>query len=354
MPGLLQFQADHPPPASASNNVEDRVLWLPSRIPAGDRAKICATGLPDIERRMRFAQLTDSLEALRQILKIKSRMIQFKNKNLRGQRDGTRSMAVIDRVHERARAAAAKYRAARIAHLELAGVGDWERTYRVLNDADIRGFQDAARLRPRKGRLGTLEDDQVGVPQQVEEEPDLVLFNEVRTQRDGTGETRRVASWIWTVDNSEGPEDHQDDVYRSEWAKTRARTHRAKEEVMLLKEEMRRTLAFLEHKAKWWRGRPILQHLGSMPKDIAEGLSAYASSQAELQERMAVHFRDMWKAPLDPKNEDDLGNMEGDDEDEGNEDDEDDGSGGDDENDDEGCEEGNRHTVSDGDDDEDA
>lgn len=242
-------------------------------------------------------------------------MIQFKNKHLRGQREGTRSTAVIDRVHERARAAAPKYRAARVAHLELAGVGDWEVEYRVLNDADIRGFQDAARLQPRKGRLGTLEDDQVAAPpSQPEEEPELVLFNEVRTQRDGTGETRKTVSWIWTAGNSQGPDDHSDDIYRSEWAKTRARAHRAKEEVMLLKEEMRRTLAFLEHRANWWRNRPIKSQV-NLSKDMAEALSAYSLSQADLQDKLAAHFRKLWKAPLDSKNDDNDWEM-GEDEDE--------------------------------------
>jgi len=77
-------------------------------------------------------------------------MIQFKNKNLRGQRAGTRSRAVIDRVHERARVAADKYRIARRAKLALSGTGDWEKTLRLLEDGDVRSYQDPDRLKPRQ------------------------------------------------------------------------------------------------------------------------------------------------------------------------------------------------------------
>ena len=39
---------------------------------------------------------------------------------------------------------------------------------------------------------------------------------------------------------------------KTEYAKSRARVNRWKEEVLLVKEEMRRTVAFLLWKAKWW------------------------------------------------------------------------------------------------------
>jgi len=81
-------------------------------------------------------------------------MVAFKNKNIRGQRDGTRSRTVIDRVHERARVAAERYRVARRAKLALAGSGNWEETLRVLNDGDIQSYQDPKRLRVWAGRRG--------------------------------------------------------------------------------------------------------------------------------------------------------------------------------------------------------
>lgn len=119
MPGLLQYRAsaadepDASTSASASaQHPENFALWLPSMIPATDRARVCIADLPDIEEQLRTAQCYDALENVRHILKVKSRMVHFKNKNIRGQREGTRSRTVIDCMHNRAKAAAVKYRAA--------------------------------------------------------------------------------------------------------------------------------------------------------------------------------------------------------------------------------------------------
>ena len=81
----------------------------------------------------------------------------------------------------------------------------------------------------------------------------MSLFNELRSRRDGTGETRRMLSWIWTTKTQGETEDETDEILRTEWAKSRARTIRCKEEVMLLKEEMRRVTEFLGWKSQWWR-----------------------------------------------------------------------------------------------------
>jgi len=231
MPGLLQYQVDlarRQPPAPVSGHLEDAELWLPSQVATDARAVVCQEGLSEMEDKLRTAQCEDALEAVRHILKIKTRMIAFKNRNIRGQRQGTRSRAVIDRVHERARMAAGKYRAARIAKLGLVGPGDWERALQVLHDSDITGFQDVNRLRPRQPRQGVLEDEFVEQAAETHMEievegPDTLLFPDIRTRRDGTGETRRVLSWIWSAKRVGEGEDDDDDILRVEWSKSRAR-----------------------------------------------------------------------------------------------------------------------------------
>ncbi|KAH9478965.1 hypothetical protein JR316_0009428 [Psilocybe cubensis] len=299
MPGIIQYKADHPI-HEASTHAEDLQLWLPSTIPEPHRSEISAHNLPNIERQLREAQLTDSLNAIRQILKVKARMIAFKNKNIRGQRGGTRSTAVIDRVHERARFAADKYRKGREAHLALAGPGDWEKTFRKLDDKDIRSYQDPDRLRPRVGRRGTLEDEQVAAGENAPtEEGDLFLFNEERTLHQGSGQTRRTLSWIWTVvtptsssaaemigadGTSAAPDEDRADILRVEWSKSRARMQRAREEVLLLKEEMRR--------------RQRIKAISTGKKDVLEAISAYALSQAALQDSLADHFSTLWRTSL--------------------------------------------------------
>ncbi|KAF9472822.1 hypothetical protein BDN70DRAFT_818093, partial [Pholiota conissans] len=298
VPGLLQYHTDHPPSERKSSHPEDAPLWLPSRIDQPHRSKIFVAGLAAIEERMRDAQLPDSLENIKKILKIKSRLIAFKNKNIRGQRGGTRSREVIDRVHDRARYSAEKYRDARLAKYALAGPGEWEKAFRVLEDSDIRGYQDPNRLRQRVGRRGVLEDDQLDKLQdpttKVAEE--FTLFNEIRKRRDGTGETHRTLSWIWLTTLSANSEDEKDDILRSEWARSRARAMRGREEVMLLKEEMRRVLSFLRWKADWWRDR---EHANpGVTKDLGEALASYTRRQAALQDTLAARFQSLWKASL--------------------------------------------------------
>ena len=194
MPGLLQYRhtlesSPQSTPTPATDHPEDAVIWLPSRIPKNLRARVCTVGLAEIEEKIRTAHCHDSLDAVRRVLNIKSRMVAFKNKNVRGQRDGLRSRTIIDRVHERARVAAERYWSARRGLLALAGPGDWEKTLRVLNDGDIRGYQDPERLRVRPGRKGTLEDGQVAAAQAVEED---------RTEEDnGMSDDVEESTSIW-------------------------------------------------------------------------------------------------------------------------------------------------------------
>lgn len=77
-----------------------------------------------------------------------------------------------------------------------------------------------------------------------------------------------------------------------EWAKSLARAERWEEEVLLLREEMRRVLVYLDHKAEWWKVQ------GSSRKDcepvLESGLRAYAAKQATVCVRLAEDFAAMW------------------------------------------------------------
>lgn len=259
MPGLLQIQTNlgHNPTAlwSSSPNPEDIDLWLPSAISSVQRKAACVSGLPEMELRLRTAQCSSSLQGLRQALRVKTRMVYFKNKNVRGQQEGTRSRAIIDRVHLRAIRFVQKYRVAREAKLTLEGPGDWERTYCELRNEDIRGFATA---KPKKNiaRRGIWEDghappipDPMDIDEESDEtdeesEPDLNAATEGvpttrKKRKKGTGETRKELSWIWQTTPLSLDATEDDDILRAEWARSRARVRRASEEVMLLREEMR-------------------------------------------------------------------------------------------------------------------
>ena len=186
----LRAEGFKPPPMSSHPEHYD--LWLPSSLSPSVRTSICSPRLITIEERLRTAQCSDALENLRHVLRVKSRMVLFKNKNVRGQREGTRSRSVIDRVHSRARASASKYRLARAAKLALSGPGAWESTLRVLLDSDIRAYSDPDKLRPSMGRRGTVEDECRGLEVLGTAIPEIDLCPEVRGRRDGTVERCRV------------------------------------------------------------------------------------------------------------------------------------------------------------------
>ena len=83
---------------------------------------------------------------------------------------------------------------------------------------------------------------------------------------------------------------------RVEWTKARSRCHRWREEILLLPEEMRRTIAYHRRKAQWWRERANLR-LDTSPA-LREGLSAYANRQASIRNALADRAEVMWTRTL--------------------------------------------------------
>ncbi|KAK0458213.1 uncharacterized protein EV420DRAFT_1479955 [Desarmillaria tabescens] len=86
-------------------------------------------------------------------------------------------------------------------------------------------------------------------------EPGVDLYQDSREKRDGTGQTWHTLSWIWTttkINLADGADENNDEVLYLEWCHSHARAYQAREEVLLLWEEMRRTLKFLEWRGEWW------------------------------------------------------------------------------------------------------
>lgn len=327
MPGLLQIQTDlklNPAALWSSNpNPEDVELWLPSSVPTNRQQIACTESLLKMELRLRTAQCSSSLQGLRQTLRVKTRMVYFKNKNIRGQQEGTRSRAIIDRVHKRAICFVQKYRAAQRAKFILEGSGDWENIYRELRNEDVRGFS-SGKPKKKPNRRGIWEDgygpsslesaaadvddentadssDEDNGADDDESDPDLNDGMEAGPQpkkkrKKGTGETRKELSWIWRTSPLSLGSEENDDILCSEWARSRARVRRSKEEVSLVLEEMRRVLKFLEWKAAQWDSRQETARLVS--RELNEGIIAYAAEQAALQRIFLALFKVLWKTPL--------------------------------------------------------
>ena len=80
---------------------------------------------------------------------------------------------------------------------------------------------------------------------------------------------------------------------RIEWAKSHARTQRWSEEMVLVIEEMRWVIQYLDWKALWWHSQGTVRSSTARP-DILSGLIAYTECQADLMVNLAKSFASLW------------------------------------------------------------
>ncbi|KAE9386314.1 hypothetical protein BT96DRAFT_1086087 [Gymnopus androsaceus JB14] len=153
MPGLVQYLTDLDEDLSLGKDdqPENTKLWLPSLIPVDMHRNVCCDDVDQIEERLRMARAYDVLDSVRHMLRVKTKMIQFKNKNVRGQRMSGKSREVIDRVHDRVKGFFEKYRRSRRGLLLLVGLGNWEKELQVMEQKDVRSYVDPA---PKKRGQG--------------------------------------------------------------------------------------------------------------------------------------------------------------------------------------------------------
>jgi len=268
MPGVLGASVSRP---SARGKAELIKLWLPSHLDAAERDSLCLGGVIAGERELRFGQLHDALDELRRARRIRRGLIIFHKVQLtgEGQKTQTKSRTVVHTIQERINRSVQRYRAARDALLQLDPSGSWRDLYPTLEDRDNRG--------PGK-------------------EPE-----EVRTS-DG----QYAPSWIWLsnpnaatggpTQSAISPDEVNEDM-RVEWAQCVARADRWEEEVILLQEEMRRVVHFLEWKSKNWVSRADAR-AGAVTPAVHSGLSAYAHKQASIFRNLAVRFCRRWHSKL--------------------------------------------------------
>ncbi|KAL1940996.1 hypothetical protein VTO73DRAFT_7632 [Trametes versicolor] len=247
-------------------NPEDLVLWLPSAIPSSLRIGDFTQRLSDFERRLRLAQIEDSLSTIRRVRRMLKGISEFKRLHISGtgNRANMRSRTLYSKFVQKQACAVAQYRSAYRALSNLDPNGPWRNDFRELLDSHLTG-------------------------------PGI--------SEEGPGEGSREISWIWLVQRPESVEDPDEarqynDSMRAEWARTRARAERWEEEVELLVEEMRRVLAFLEHEADWWTSivdrRAKFPLRVPTPFDIIDGVRAYAHRQAATRRSLVAKFARLW------------------------------------------------------------
>ncbi|KAN0105342.1 hypothetical protein V8E52_011131 [Russula decolorans] len=261
-------ESSHPQTMPVGHLPETMPLTLPSALPAS----LQNSGpfkLAQIELRFRLAHTEDSLSELRRLLRITMGLRDYKVKQIGpSQRAGTRARNLINRFKDKLSRCAERYRAARNALLALDPMGEWGK------------------------RLQELKNEHIRAP----------------GRSDGESEGFRQVSWIWMVARRctpgqvSSPQQLQPLSLRCEWVKSKARADRWNEEVQLVKEEMRRVLAFLEWKAVWWTEEGGGK-LGVTP-DIADGIRAYAAKQASINRKLAQSFEMHWKSGVKTQDRD--------------------------------------------------
>jgi len=237
-------------------------LWLPSQLDAEDRDMICVGGVANSEKELRFAQLEDALDDLRRVRRIRYGLITFYKVQLagEGQKTQTQSQSVMRTIQERIDKIVRRYRVARGALLCLDLGQDWQNLYLPLTDNDNRG--------PGK---------------EPEEKPGS----------DG----RFAPSWIWRSSTTAISPDEINEDMRVEWAQCMARADRWEEEVILLQEEMRRAVIFLEWRSSDWFTKVDLR-MGTVTPVVHAGLAAYARKQGSVFHNLAVQFSQRWRSAL--------------------------------------------------------
>ncbi|RDX40319.1 hypothetical protein OH76DRAFT_1459536 [Lentinus brumalis] len=257
MPRAIMLLEADPACRTDIERIEEVRLGLPSEISSSRRDAVCTPRLQEIEARLREGQCRDALQNVRNKLHTLSHLYLYKKTHVRHQGASTRARSEISAQDVRKGRAVAKYRRARRAKLALSGRGAWEVELRVLEDEDVRGIHDddpaTAKKRKRHGEQLT------------------------------PAEGRRILSWIWRSGDVEDAGESGESL-RVEWLKARARTMRWREEIRLLREEMRRVLGFHLYTENEWLARA--QSVHSDDSALREGLIAYALKQARIRRRM--------------------------------------------------------------------
>lgn len=192
MPAAIVMSTEHesdqrelPEAKRDSIEPEHQELWLLSALPSAQRTHNCNKVLVDIEIRLREAQCHDILEKIRNVQRGRLTFIGFHNRNLWGQNPNTRAKDTLDRLEDKTKSLAVKYRNGHKALLELLGPGDWEKTLRKLSNGD---------LTTPDGMEISIDDpiDPVG--------PDGCQRSKKQRKSDklGLGQGKKTVSWIWT------------------------------------------------------------------------------------------------------------------------------------------------------------
>ncbi|KAH8825897.1 hypothetical protein DL96DRAFT_1735127, partial [Flagelloscypha sp. PMI_526] len=260
-------------------------LWLPSDIPENVRRSGCASGLAKVELKLQTARAWDELDKVRSALNAKAQVVRFRDRNISGQKGCTRAAKLIERLSRKVDLAHEAYNDAVRRVGELGG-----ETMRAMSLADV-SINVEATEDARSRRLVNIAVSGSQVPHR---EPSKT----------------RTVSWIWGCQyGGDGDLDSSNisEYMRVEWTKARRRRNLWREEVLLIREEMRRTLRSLSYAADLWKrwGEGVetesFEEDGtarSRAEDVLAGLKAYASKQQSHYQDIFDEFDSIWRRDI--------------------------------------------------------
>ncbi|KAJ7136482.1 hypothetical protein C8R43DRAFT_893858 [Mycena crocata] len=268
----------------AERDIETVRLFMPSDlVDVERRSKACAQGLAECEAELRVGEAKEALDKLRQGLRTRTMTNRFRLRNFTGQRALTRGQGVLRQVNMKIHKAKLRYRYARNALSRLDDHGDWERELHVLKDADVRALNERALTDEEQAQRETVHD------LRDVEEGGIAAYRVV-----ALGESRRTLSWIWYVASKDEPTKLDlVEALRVEWCKAYARMRRWHEDVVLVEEEMHRTIEYGFWAAENWLARAGAR-VGLVDEQLQEGLVAYAHEQAQREVDTVEKLRVDW------------------------------------------------------------
>ncbi|KAJ7877924.1 hypothetical protein B0H14DRAFT_3083043 [Mycena olivaceomarginata] len=247
-------------------------LWLPSKLASMRSTVAVKLSHARFEFELRVGHGHAALEDIWRLLLDIWRLLLYKDRFEHGTGPNTWAKTSINNVDERLRRAAADYRVAWTALVNLGPVlqeTEWKKQLRVLAQDDIR-----QRLR------ATFSDPQHKQRKKKRKRGNPAPWAaEMQQKRD----KERAASWIWRSQLS--AEEEEEDWGRPCESK----------EVDLVEEEMCRVSEFLQWKADQWGARMEERLSTELDEVLEEGLIAYARRQAQTTLALCGRFQENWR-----------------------------------------------------------
>jgi hypothetical protein len=257
---------------------------------------------------MREGEADETLEAVRHGLCTWTMTNRYKLRNWTGQGMMTKGQGILRHINIKIHTAKLRYRYARAALLALRGHGPWEERLQILDDEDVRALNERA----------LTEEEKKQNEHWAELGGAIIEGGVARAAGLAGGEGSHILSWIWYSAKAGATADADDAKLHDgafinlcylrhylisllalhlEWCKVYARAKHYSEDVRLLREEMRHTVAFGYTSAALWDELAEGELPDSDP-ELTEGRRAYAAEHADTERKTCRRLEEKWAGIL--------------------------------------------------------